>query len=254
MIEVKALNFAYQREKVLHNINLNVKKGESLAVIGPSGCGKTTLLYLLAGLEKADRGEININGHPLTGIRDRTGVILQDYGLFPWKTVYNNLALGLNIRGAKAEKIKTKVNSALKRLKIFELKDKYPAELSGGQKQRVAVGRSLVLAPDLLLMDEPFSALDALTREEMQNLILEIHSRENFTFVLVTHDIAEAAFLGHKIAVIKKGKIIELIENPHFGEKDLREKKEFFELQKRLRKLMSLGTEGEDKDEKAEIR
>jgi len=246
MIDVKALSFAYQKEKVLDNINLKVKKGESLAVIGPSGCGKTTLLYLLAGLEKADRGEIKINSQLLNGIRDRSGVILQDYGLFPWKTVYNNLALGLKIRGAAGQEIKEKVNSALKRLKISELKDKYPAELSGGQKQRVAVGRSLVLAPDLLLMDEPFSALDALTREEMQNLILEIHSRENFTFVLVTHDIAEAAFLGHKIAVIKDGKIVELLENPHFGEKDLREKEEFFELQKKLRSLMSLEAEGED--------
>ncbi len=253
MIEVKNLDFAYQTEKVLHNINLNVKKGESLAIIGPSGCGKTTLLYLLAGLEKADQGAIEINDQPLAGIRDRSGVILQDYGLFPWKTVYNNLALGLKIRGAGEEEVKRKVNSALKQLKISELKDKYPAELSGGQKQRVAVGRSLVLGPDLLLMDEPFSALDALTREEMQNLILEIHSRENFTFVLVTHDITEAAFLGHKIAVIKEGKIATLIKNPHFGEEDLREKEEFFELQKKLRNLMSLKAGGEDKDEKAEI-
>ena len=253
MIEVKDLDFAYQREKVLKNINLEVKRGESLAVIGPSGCGKTTLLYLLAGLETADRGEIKINSQLLTGIRDRSGVILQDYGLFPWKTVYNNLALGLKVRGAAGQEIKTKVNSALKRLKIYELKNKYPAELSGGQKQRVAVGRSLVLSPDLLLMDEPFSALDALTREEMQNLILEIHSREKFTFVLVTHDIMEAAFLGHKIAVIKAGEIIEIVENPHFGENDLREKEEFFELQKKLRSLMSLKAEGENKDEKAEI-
>jgi NitT/TauT family transport system ATP-binding protein len=253
MIEVKELDFAYQKEKVLKNINLEVKKGESLAVIGPSGCGKTTLLYLLAGLEEADRGTIKINSQLLTGIRDRSGVILQDYGLFPWKTVYNNLALGLKIRGAAGQEIKEKVNSALKRLKISELKDKYPAELSGGQKQRVAVGRSLVLAPDLLLMDEPFSALDALTREEMQNLILEIYARENFTYVLVTHDIAEAAFLGRKIAVIKEGKIAAVLENPHFGEKALREKEEFFELQKKLRNLMSLEAEGEDKDEKTEI-
>ncbi|TDO94870.1 NitT/TauT family transport system ATP-binding protein [Halanaerobium saccharolyticum] len=253
MIEVKDLDFAYQKEEVLKNINLEVKKGESLAVIGPSGCGKTTLLYLLAGLEQADRGTIKINSQLLTGIRDRSGVILQDYGLFPWKTVYNNLALGLKIRGAVGREIKAKVNSALKRLKISELKDKYPAELSGGQKQRVAVGRALVLAPDLLLMDEPFSALDALTREEMQNLILEIHARESFTYVLVTHDIAEAAFLGHKIAVIKEGKIAAVLENPHFGEKDLREKEEFFELQKKLRNLMSLKAEGVDKDEKAEI-
>lgn len=253
MIEVKNLDFAYQKEKVLHNINLDVKKGESLAVIGPSGCGKTTLLYLLAGLEKADQGEIKINSQILDGIRDRTGVILQDYGLFPWKTVYNNLALGLKVRNAAAVEIETEVKSALERLKLSELKDKFPAELSGGQKQRVAVGRSLVLKPDLLLMDEPFSALDALTREEMQNLVLEIQKRENFTFVLVTHDIAEAAFLGDKIAVLNEGKIAAVLENLHFGEKNLREKEEFFELQKKLRRLMSLDKKGEGQDEKAEI-
>ncbi|PUU92398.1 ABC transporter ATP-binding protein [Halanaerobium sp.] len=246
MIEVKGLSFAYQKEKVLDNIYLKLKEGESLAIIGPSGCGKTTLLYLLAGLEQADQGEIKINSQRLKGIRDRSGVILQDYGLFPWKTVYNNLALGLKIRDESAEKIKPKVSAALKRLKISELKNKYPAELSGGQKQRVAVGRSLVLEPDLMLMDEPFSALDALTREEMQNLILEIHSRDNFSFVLVTHDIAEAAFLGHQIAVLREGKIAAVIENPHFGEKRLREKEEFFELQKKLRTLMSLESKGED--------
>jgi NitT/TauT family transport system ATP-binding protein len=253
MIEVKNLEFAYQKEKVLHNINLDVKKGESLAVIGPSGCGKTTLLYLLAGLEEADQGFIKIKSELISGIRENTGLILQDYGLFPWKTVYHNLALGLKIRGTAKNKIDSKVELALKRLKISEFKDKYPAELSGGQKQRVAVGRTLVLEPDILLMDEPFSALDALTREEMQNLILEIHSRDNFSFVMVTHDISEAAFLGHKIAVIKAGKIVEILSNPHFGQQDLREKEEFFELQKKLRKLMSLQNRGEDQHEKREV-
>jgi len=253
MIEVNDLNFAYQKEKVLKNINLKLEKGKSLAVIGPSGCGKTTLLYLLAGLEQADRGTIKINSESMTGIRSNTGVILQDYGLFPWKTVYHNLALGLKIRDTAKSEVKNKVNSALKDLKISELKDKYPAELSGGQKQRVAVGRTLVLEPDLLLMDEPFSALDALTREEMQNLILEIQSRESFSFVIVTHDIAEAAFLGQKIAVIKKGKIAEILSNPHFGQKDLREKEGFFELQKKLRSLMSLEKRGEAYNEKRKV-
>ena len=253
MIEVKNLEFAYQKEKVLHNINLDVKKGESLAVIGPSGCGKTTLLYLLAGLEEADQGFIKIKSELISGIRENTGLILQDYGLFPWKTVYHNLALGLKIRGTAKNKIAKKVELVLKRLKISKFKNKYPAELSGGQKQRVAVGRTLVLEPDLLLMDEPFSALDALSREEMQNLILEIHSRDNFSFVMVTHDISEAAFLGHKIAVIKAGKIVEILSNPHFGQQDLREKEEFFELQKKLRKLMSLQNRGEDQHEKREV-
>ena len=238
MIKVNNLNFAYQKEKVIKNINFEIKKGESLAVIGPSGCGKTTLLYLLAGLKEIKKGEIKINSKEIKGVRNNTAVILQDYGLFPWKTVYQNLALGLKIREFNKDMIKKTVNAALKRLDIFDLKKDYPADLSGGEKQRVAVGRSLVIKPDLLLMDEPFSALDALTREKMQNLILEIHKRDNFSFVIVTHDIAEAAFLGHKIAVMKEGKIIEVLKNSHFGEKNLREKEEFFELQKKLRKLM----------------
>ncbi|ADO76463.1 ABC transporter ATP-binding protein [Halanaerobium praevalens] len=250
MIKVNDLSFAYEKEKVLKNINFELEKGESLAIIGSSGCGKTTLLYLLAGLEKSTRGKILINSQPLTEIRAKSGVILQDYGLFPWKSVYHNLALGLKIRGINKNKIKTKVNFVLKKLKIFKFKDKYPAELSGGQKQRVAVGRSLILEPDLLLMDEPFSALDALTREEMQNLILKIHQQEDLTFVLVTHDIREAAFLGKKIAVIKAGKIVKILENPYFGEKNLREKQEFFNLQKKLRHLMGLKSGDEIRDEK----
>jgi len=238
MIEVNNLTFAYQEEKVIKDINFNIEPGESLAVIGPSGCGKSTLLYLLAGLEKADNGEIKIKGERLEQIRENTGVILQDYGLFPWKTVHDNLALGLKIRGYSKDRLEEIVAKTLDRLGIRKFAKNYPAELSGGQKQRVAVGRSLVLKPDLMLMDEPFSALDALTREEMQNLILKIHNRDQLTFILVTHDIAEAVFLGRKIAVMREGRIINILENPHFGESDLREKEDFFLLQRRLRKTM----------------
>jgi len=238
MIEVNDLTFAYQELDVIKDINFNIEPGESLAVIGPSGCGKSTLLYLLAGLEKADSGEIKIKGENLEQIRENTGVILQDYGLFPWKTVHENLALGLKIRGYSKQRREEIVAKTLDSLGIRKFTENYPAELSGGQKQRVAVGRSMVLKPDLMLMDEPFSALDALTREEMQNLILKIHNRDHLTFILVTHDIAEAVFLGKKIAVMREGRIIDILENPHFGESDLREKEDFFLLQRQLRKTM----------------
>jgi len=238
MIKVNNLTFAYQESDVIKDINFNIEAGESLAVIGPSGCGKSTLLYLLAGLATADSGEIKIKGEKLEQIRENTGVILQDYGLFPWKTVHDNLALGLKIRGYSKTEVEEIVVETLDRLGIREFAENYPAELSGGQKQRVAVGRSLVLKPDLMLMDEPFSALDTLTREEMQNLILKIHNRDQLTFILVTHDIAEAAFLGKKIAVMLKGKIIDILKNPHFGESNLREKEDFFLLQRKLRKSM----------------
>ncbi|SFL54465.1 ABC transporter ATP-binding protein [Halanaerobium salsuginis] len=245
MIKVENLTFAYQAETVVKEINFELNAGKSLAIIGPSGCGKTTLLYLLAALQKPDSGAVTINGKNLTQIREKTGVILQDYGLFPWKTVYKNLTLGLKIRGYEKYKITKIVGQTLKDLKIEELANNYPAELSGGQKQRVAIGRALVLKPDLLLMDEPFSALDALTREKMQNLILKIHQQQKLSFVIVTHDIAEAVFLGQTIMVMQAGKVIKLIDNQYFGEEKLREKAEFFLLQKKLRQLMQFKTAGD---------
>ncbi len=239
MIKVSNLDFSYQNEKVVENINFSIKEGKSLAIIGPSGCGKSTLIYLLAGLLKPDEGVIKINGNIINNIRKKTGVILQNYGLFPWKTVFDNVALGLKVRDYDKNKIDDMVKNALEKMGISELHNKFPAELSGGQNQRVAIARSLVLNPDLLLMDEPFSALDALTREEMQNLILKIHKENNLSYLIVTHNIDEAVFLGQEIAVMKEGKFIHMIDNPYFGDIKLREKEEFFELCKELRVMMS---------------
>jgi len=203
MIKVSNLDFSYQKEKVVENIRFSIKEGKSLAIIGPSGCGKSTLIYLLAGLLEPDKGVIKINGNIINNIRKKTGVILQNYGLFPWKTVFDNVALGLKVRDYDKNKIDDMVKNALEKMGISELHNKFPAELSGGQNQRVAIARSLVLNPDLLLMDEPFSALDALTREEMQNLILKIHKENNLSYLIVTHNIDEAVFLGQEIAVMK---------------------------------------------------
>ncbi|MDZ7671273.1 MAG: ABC transporter ATP-binding protein [Halanaerobiales bacterium] len=239
MINVKNLDFSYQNQKVVKNINFSLKEGKSCAIIGPSGCGKTTLIYLLAGLIKPDRGQIMINSNLIKDIREETGVILQNYGLFPWKTVYDNVALGLSTRDYEKKEIKSTVNKVLDKLGIKDYVNKYPAELSGGQRQRVAVARSLVLKPDLLLMDEPFSALDALTREEMQNLILKIHKENMLSYIIVTHNIDEAVFLGQKIAVMKQGEFIHIIDNPYFGDLRLREKEEFFQQTKKLRMMMS---------------
>ncbi|HKL11976.1 MAG TPA: ABC transporter ATP-binding protein [Halanaerobiales bacterium] len=239
MIKVDNLNFSYENKKVVKDINFSITEGKSWAIIGPSGCGKTTLIYLLAGLLEPDQGMIKINDKIINNIREETGVILQNYGLFPWKTVHNNVALGLKVRNYQKGKIEKIVLKVLKRLGIDNFKDKYPAELSGGQNQRVAVARTLVLNPDLLLMDEPFSALDAITREEMQNLILKIHQENNLSYLIVTHNIDEAVFLGQKIAVMKEGEFIHQIDNPYFGDIKLREKEEFFQLCKKLRIMMS---------------
>ena len=239
MINVKDLEFSYQNKIVVNNINFFLKEGKSCAIIGPSGCGKTTLIYLLAGLIKPDHGQIKINKKEIKDIREETGVILQNYGLFPWKTVYDNVALGLKTRDYESKIIQTNVNKVLDKLGIKDFADKFPAELSGGQRQRVAVARSLVLKPDLLLMDEPFSALDAITREEMQNLILRIHKENMLSYIIVTHNIDEAVFLGQKIAVMKQGEFIHIIDNPYFGDLRLREKEEFFRQTKKLRLMMS---------------
>lgn len=239
MIKVSNLDFSYQNEKVVENIDFSIQEGKSLAIIGPSGCGKSTLIYLLAGLLIPDQGVIKINGKIINNIRKKTGVILQNYGLFPWKTVFANVALGLKVRDYDKKKVNKMVENALGKMGIRDLSNKYPAELSGGQNQRVAIARSLVLNPDLLLMDEPFSALDALTREEMQNLILKIHKENNLSYLIVTHNIDEAVFLGQDIAVMKDGEFIHMIDNPYFGDLKLREKEEFFELCKELRVMMS---------------
>src|SRR6056297_1612278 len=239
MIKVNNLSFSYENKKIIKDLSFNIKQGKSCAIIGPSGCGKTTLVYLLAGLIKPDQGQIKINKKEIKDIREETGVILQNYGLFPWKTVYDNVALGLKTRDYESKIIQTNVNKVLDKLGIKDFADKFPAELSGGQRQRVAVARSLVLKPDLLLMDEPFSALDAITREEMQNLILRIHKENMLSYIIVTHNIDEAVFLGQKIAVMKQGEFIHIIDNPYFGDLKLREKEEFFEQTKKLRLMMS---------------
>ena len=239
MIKVNNLSFSYENKKIIKDLSFNIKQGKSWAIIGPSGCGKTTLVYLLAGLLKPDKGTIKIEDQNIRGIRKETGVILQNYGLFPWKTVFDNVALGLKVRDHQKQVIADKVLQALNRMGIKKFKDKYPAELSGGQSQRVAVARSLVLNPDLLLMDEPFSALDAITREEMQNLIIKIHKENELSYLIVTHNIDEAVFLGQKIAVMKEGEFIHQIDNPYFGDIDLRAKDEFFQLCKKLRTMMS---------------
>ncbi|HZK69915.1 MAG TPA: ATP-binding cassette domain-containing protein, partial [Clostridia bacterium] len=174
MIEAKDINVCYGEEMALDNISLNINKNTTCAVIGASGCGKTTLLYTLAGIIKPTSGKIVIGGEELKGIRKNTSLILQDYGLLPWKNVWENIAFPLKSRGIKKDEMNVKVSSILKSLSIEDHAKKLPGELSGGQKQRVAIGRALALEPDLLLMDEASSALDAMSKEHLQNLILNI--------------------------------------------------------------------------------
>lgn len=238
MITVEQLDVLYGEEIALNKISIEMKKNTTYAIIGPSGCGKTTLLYALAGIIKPTSGTIRINDKPLTGIRKSTGLILQDYGLLPWKTVWDNIAFPLKTRGFSKKGIQQKVTSLLENLGMLSFSKKIPGELSGGQKQRVAIGRTLALEPDLLLMDEASSALDAMTKEHIQDLILNMYKHRQMTLVMVTHNIEEAVFLGQNIIVMGKGEIRRIIENPHFGEVNLRNNLEFYKICLEVRKWL----------------
>lgn len=243
MIEIKELSYSYGNEKVLNNINLKVPKRTTCAVIGPSGCGKSTFLYILAGLIPFSSGEVIIDGSPIKGVRRNTGIILQDRGLLPWKTVWDNTALGIMARDFDRKMIGARITSTLEELDILEHKNKFPSQLSGGQKQRAAIARTLVTEPDLLLLDEATAALDAAAQERIQDLILELYNKKSMTLLLVTHNIEEAVFLGQSIVVMKKSRISKVIDNPCFGDREIRGKQEFYRLCNEVRG--SLFEEGE---------
>jgi len=244
MIEILGLTFAYpeQTTPVFKHFNWRVEQGESWAVIGPSGCGKSTLLYLIAGLRKPDAGMITVNGEavPRKQNRGKTGLVLQDYSLLPWSTVRENAQLGLQIRRfyhQHGHDTNRSVEYWLERLGIHELADKYPGQLSGGQRQRAAIARTLTVDPDVLLLDEPFSALDALTREDMQHLMVELRAETGLTMLLVTHNIEEAVYLGRRILVLHRPPNQQpvIIENPGAGQRDYRRRPEFLEKTTELR-------------------
>ena len=241
MIKISNLKVLYGKEEALKSISLDIAKASTYAIIGTSGCGKTTLLYSIAGLISANEGTVTINGEELKGIRKNTGVILQNYGLLPWKTVWRNIELGLKSRKVSREKREVVIEEMLEELELIGCKDKYPIQLSGGQKQRVAIGRTLALNPDLLLMDEPTAAVDAITKEKLQNLILKIYKNNPITMILVTHNIEEAVFLGQKIVVMGKGCIKQIIDNPYFGNEEVRKDLKFYEVCLQVREALERG-------------
>jgi NitT/TauT family transport system ATP-binding protein len=235
MINIHSLTFSYPHATpIFQDFNWTVQRGETWAILGSSGCGKTTLLYLLAGLRFPTKGIIEIDGEWLVRPRPRSGLILQDYGLLPWATVRENAGLGLRIRkfygddGKHTPKnFQPEKNSEywLTKLGLDEVAGKYPAQISGGQRQRTAIARTLALSPDLLLMDEPFSSLDAITREDLQNLTLALCAEQKLTLVIVTHAIEEAVSLGSKILLLDSSPRI--FENPQVGQANHRASEEY---------------------------
>jgi NitT/TauT family transport system ATP-binding protein len=205
-----------ERFTALEDITLDVRPGEFLALVGPSGCGKSTLLDLLGGLTLPTSGRILLDGRPIEGpARDR-GIVFQQYALFPWRTAAQNVEFGLDIAGFKASERRERALHYLELVGLSAFAERYPHELSGGMKQRVAIARSLAYDPEVLLMDEPFAALDAQTRETLQGELLRIWRTTGKTILFITHGIDEAVVLGQRVAVMtsRPGRIKQVVEVP----------------------------------------
>jgi iron(III) transport system ATP-binding protein len=203
----------YGKLRAIDNLNLTVEDGELLTLLGPSGCGKTTTLRAVTGFVAPDSGDIYIGDRRISDIppeKRGIGLVFQNYALWPHMTVFQNLAFGLQLKKMPKAQISKKVAEGLAIVKLEELEDRYPRQLSGGQQQRVALARALVLEPDILLLDEPLSNLDALLREQMRFEIAQLHKQYGITTIYVTHDQTEAMVISDRIAVLNKGKLIQL--------------------------------------------
>ncbi len=240
MINVEALSVSYGDTIALDRVDLAVAARSTCAIIGPTGCGKSTLLYALAGLVRSNQGQVMIGGEPVSSPRSRTSLILQDYGLFPWLTAFGNVRMAAELSGLPRTTISAASTQLLERLGLGQSLHRFPSQLSGGQRQRVAIARALISEPDLLLMDEPFSALDALTRERMQAMIRQQWHERGLTTVLITHSIDEAVYLGEQIVVMtpSPGKIRARLINPCPQADDPRSRPEFEPLCRQLREML----------------
>ncbi len=269
MIQFKNYSVAYGANVVLKDLNFDIELGKTYAVVGPSGCGKTTLAYSISGLLP---DAARCSGICDKGQRHLISTVLQEYGLFPWKTVYENVALPLMLRSASLKSmslqsshkkmikedleapveqaapiqgkqdIKTRVEAVLSQLGIGTFTSRYPHELSGGQKQRVAIGRALISEPDLIVMDEPFSSVDTITREQLQEDLKVLVKARQMTLFLVTHNIEEAVYLAQKILVLDwTGTLVQVFDNPCHSLQNSREQGAFYEMCIEIRKCMKGG-------------
>ncbi|MEM9999256.1 MAG: ABC transporter ATP-binding protein [Pseudomonadota bacterium] len=216
----------------LDNINLEIAEGEFVSLVGPSGCGKTTLLWSMSGLHELTKGSIELNGKPIDGPHPQIGMMFQEANLLPWRTVQKNIEFPFEIRGKKPKF--GKIDALLERVGLGGFGPRMPRELSGGMQQRASIVRALASDPDVLLMDEPFGALDAFTRDEMNLLMEEIWEETRKTIVLITHSIQEAVFLSNKVHVMsaRPGRMHKVFEVPFERPRPLKlmETREFFDL------------------------
>jgi ABC-type nitrate/sulfonate/bicarbonate transport system ATPase subunit len=259
MVSIEGLTFAYPNQPpVFQDFSWQVAAGQAWAVTGPSGCGKSTLLYLIAGLRQPQAGRLLVGGKPVPRPRASTGLILQDYGLLPWATIWENVALVMRLgrfyrakaglAGAprpypRADIDDGQVHAWLSRLGIADLCDKYPGQISGGQRQRTAIARSLLQQPNLLLMDEPFSSLDALTREDLQRLTIDLQRETGVTTLVVTHNIEEAVYMGRRILVLGRAPNARprVIDNPGAGAGEYRGQPAYLQKCAEVRAALEVG-------------
>ena len=201
---------------VFEHVSLDIHRREFICVVGPSGCGKSTLIRIVAGLDDATAGEILLDGKAVAGPGPDRGMVFQGYTLFPWLTVKGNVMFGLRMQGKEAGIAETEARQWLDMVGLARFETLYPHELSGGMKQRVAIARALANNPRILIMDEPFAALDAQTRCQMQSYLIQIWKKVDATILFITHDLDEASYLADRILVmgVNPGRIVEFIENP----------------------------------------
>ena len=234
----------FDRLRVVDDVSYAIHDGEFVSVIGPSGCGKTTMLNIVAGFVEPTSGSVRLDGQPISAPGPDRGVIFQEYGVFPWLTVKQNIAFGLKLRASRVPPGEREAicDRYMSLMGLAEFADAWPKTLSGGMRQRLAIARAYAVKPEFLLMDEPFGALDAQTRSAMQDLLLEVLQAEGKTVMLITHSVEEAVYLSNRIIVMtaRPTRIREIVEVP-FGyprEESLHESPEFGELRSHVRELV----------------
>ena len=255
-VEIENLSLVFQAADTpvtaLSQVNLTIARGEFVAFIGPSGCGKTTLLRVIADLERATSGRASVNGvSPERARLDRAyGYVFQAAALYPWRNVLRNVMLPLEIIGLPAAQRRARALAQLERVGLAGFERKFPWQLSGGMQQRVSIARAMALEPELLLMDEPFGALDEITRDHLNEQLLQLWQQTGKTVVFVTHSISEAVFLSQRIVVMspRPGRIIDIIDNPLAPERrlDVRETPAFAAVAHRVRLALRAGHSYDD--------
>jgi NitT/TauT family transport system ATP-binding protein len=243
-VKIQEINKAFPKEdgtvtQALAGVTLDIRDKEFVCLVGPSGCGKTTLLRIIAGLETATAGSVTVDGQRVTGPAPTRGMVFQEYSLFPWRRVIDNVAFGLEMKGVAKEERRKTAERYLEMVGLSQFRDAYPYELSGGMRQRVAIARALANDPEVLLMDEPFGALDAQTRNKMQKELLALWGQTKKTIVFVTHSVDEAVYLSDRIVVLspRPGTVREVIPIPWPQPRD-RTSAEFAEVRRRVLRMI----------------